>query len=352
LKIALFAPNFRGHRAHWLEQILASASERDMQVIVYTVEGKLNAEHLNSFGMMSENVVFESCPRTLITRWRLDVENDNAVGVSWEADQILHKFLIVAGRYRLIVMRPYLEGKNPFSIARYLLKNILISALSLRKSIEIARLSIPYAHKKSESHRWVRDDFNTELFFDPVENAEIPEELSSIAKSHEMITVLGYLDFRKNPIRAYQIFEQLRLRGNMKMYLVFAGAQSESFKLKLLKIQNMQNVIQIDRVLTGSEYKGVIKASKVILLAYENRGPSGIVLNSLAIGTPVLLQGGRKWRNLQKIMGGAFRVEKKYAGKLADQLGDLRLRPQLSKVSLLAQEPIPSVRNFILGSIK
>jgi hypothetical protein len=185
-----------------------------------------------------------------------------------------------------------------------------------------------------------------------VKDAEIPEELSLIAKSHEIITVLGYLDVRKNPIYAYQIFEQLRLRGNMKMHLVFAGAQSESFKLQLRKIEKMQNVIQIDRVLTSSEYKGVIKASTVILLVYENHGPSGIVLNSLSMGTPVLLQGGRKWRNLQKMMGGAFRVEKKNSGKFADHLGDLRLRPQLSKVSLLAQEPIPSLRNFILGSSK
>jgi hypothetical protein len=350
VKIALLAPNLGGHRAYWLKQILAGASERGVQVVAYTVEGKVNAECLNTLGLEPENMVFEENPRTLIARWCLDVNNDSHLGICLEADRILHKFFFVGGRYRLLIMRPYLESRSLFGITRFLVKKILAAALNPRNSIEIARLSIPYAHKRSAGHHWVRDDFNTDFFLDSETEVKIPEELLSIAKSHEIVSVLGYLDLRKNPIQVCKVFEQLRLRDSNQICLLFAGEQTESFKLELKKIKNKKNMIQIDRVLTDGEYRGVIQASKATLLIYSNHGPSGIVLNSLAIGTPVLLQGGRRWRNLQNILGGAFRVEKKNFGKLVDALGEIRALPHSSKVQILTQEPIPSLGSFIFGN--
>lgn len=320
-----------------------------MHVLVYTLEGKFSTADLGSLGLKKDNSVFEHSLKKLIARWRLDVEKEKILGVCWEADRILHRFLFANGRYRLLIMRPYLEARDLFGVTRFLVKKILSTALSRHRLIEVARLSIPYAHKESARNRWVRDDFNTEIFFNSLESAEIPEELDSITGDHDIISVLGYLDSRKNPLQAYRIFEQLRLNGNQNSRLLFAGVQTDSFKLELSKIECKNNVIQIDRVLTNNEYIGVIKASRLILLIYANYGASGIVLNSLSIGTPVLLRGGRHWRRLQTISDGSFHVGKSNIEKCADDLRNLRLLPHQSKVQILSQEPIPTVGNFIFG---
>lgn len=349
MKIALFGPHLSGHRAHWLQRILEKSAEHNIEVCVYTLKSEINTEFMNAFEVVSDNFVVESSIKELMARWCSDVEKGNALGVSWEADKILHKFFFLGGYYRLLIMRPYLESKTLIGFSRYLIKKILVAALGLKKSIEVAQLAIPYAYRKSVGHRWVRDDFNTEHFFDSIASAEIPQELSVIAMQNEIIAVLGYLDSRKNPVTAYTIVERLRAKGDENLLLLFAGVQSDSFKRELLKIENKQNVIEIDRVLTDDEFKGVIKMAKVILLPYTNFGASGLVLNSLVIGTPVLLQGGRNWQSLQKILGGIFRVEKNNSRRLEIALGDLRLLPQQSQVAALSQEPIASAGNFLLG---
>ena len=349
MKIALFAPSLKGHRIYWLKNLLERGSALQIQILVYTVKCKDNTERLNEIELILGKLVVEDCPKNLMTRWKSDVEKDNMLGVCWDADRVLHKFLFISGRYRLLIMRPYLESRSLLGITRYLVKNTLATALRANKSIEVARLSIPYAHKQSTGFHWVRDEFNTEHFLKSIHSAEIPEELSSLTKNHEIISVLGYLDSRKNPVRAYRIVEQLRIKNNKEIFLLFAGVQDQSFKLELLKIDNMQNVIQIDRRLTEAEYKEVIKLSKVILLVYANNGPSGIVLNSLSIGTPVLLQGGRHWSKLEQVLGGTFRVEKSNLRKLKNSLNEIRLQPQQSRIQILSQEPISSLGSFFLG---
>lgn len=320
-----------------------------MHVLVYTLEGKVSTADLGSLGLKKDYSVFEHSLKKLTARWRLDVEKEKILGVSWEADRILHRFLFASGRYRLLIMRPYLEARDLFGVTRFLVKKILSTALSQHRLIEVARLSIPYAHKESVRNRWVRDDFNTEIFFNSLNSAEIPEELDSIAEDHDIISVLGYLDSRKNPLQAYRIFEQIRINGNQNTCLLFAGVQTDSFKLELSKIESKNDVIQIDRALTNNEYIGIIKASRLILLIYANHGASGIVLNSLSIGTPVLFRGGRHWRKLQRISDGSFHVGKSDLKKCVHSLGNLQLLPRQSKIQILSQEPIPTVGNFILG---
>jgi hypothetical protein len=349
LKIALLAPDLSGHRGHWLREILEKARVHGTEVFVYTIERKYSGEYLGSLGLRSENSVFEDCAETLIDKWLSDVGKDQIMGMSWEADRILHKFLFVRGRYRLLIMRPYLESADIPGITRFLVKRFLASVLTSRRTIEVARLSIPYAHKNAKKNHWVRDDFNTEVFLNSISNFEIPNELVSIPEHHHIVSVLGYLDLRKNPVQAYRLVEELRRKNRRNILLVFAGQQSEAFRIELLKIKQLQGVIQIDRELTDNEFKGVIKASKVILLIYSNLGPSGIVLNSLTLGTPVLLKGGRNWRNLQKNTGGIFRAEKGNPDRLKKQLEEQLRLPRQSKVKILCEEPIPSVGDFILG---
>ena len=85
------------------------------------------------------------------------------------------------------------------------------------------------------------------------------------------------------------------------------------------------------------------------MLVYENRGASGIALNSLVVGTPVLIQGGGNWRNLQKLSGGALQVEGKNSNQIVVHLAALLGMPRKSNSQILMREPVPGVGDFILG---
>jgi hypothetical protein len=104
----------------------------------------------------------------------------------------------------------------------------------------------------------------------------------------------------------------------------------------------------IDRVLTSNEYRGIIDISNVLLLPYTNRGASGIVLNSLVAGTPVLLQGGRNWINLQNVSEQMLRVVGANRENMVSSLYELLSQPKKSSLGILEIEPIPSLSDFIL----
>jgi hypothetical protein len=335
LKIALFAPNLRGHRYFWLKTTILRSLKRDIQVDLYTCLSEVDPERLRDIGLSPKHLILEETSKALMNRWKSDVKRDKSLGVSWDGDQILLKLFFASGSYRLLILRPYLEGKNLSAITRYLVKQILITLLSLRTSIEIARLSIPYSSYGSKSFYWVRDDYNTEGFSDYAKNHQIPRELSELSSAVEIISVAGDMDVRKNPLQSYKIVEELRRTNGGEIFLVFAGLQKQSFKVEIQKIQSLKNVIQIDRKLNSHELAGLLKISVATLLVYENRGASGIALNSLVVGTPVLIQGGRNWRNLQKLSGGALQVEGKNSNQVVLHLAALLGMPRKSYSQIL-----------------
>lgn len=349
MKIALLAPNLRGHRDFWLERTLLNALKQEIQVVLYTRSGEIQPERMRDIGLSPENLILEETQKSLIDRWKSDVRREKSLGVAWDADQILFELILARGKYRLLILRPYLEGKNLAALTRYLIKQSLITIISLRRSIEIARLSIPFASAGSKSYYWVRDDYNTEGFLDYVENSQIPVELSEVSNAARIISVAGDMDVRKNPLQAYSVFEEFRNTTVGDVYLVFAGVQKQSFKEELLKIQSLKRVIQIDRMLTSNELAGLLRISIATILIYDNRGASGIALNSLVAGTPVLLKGGKKWENLQSLTGGDFRVETKNSKQPVLNLPIQRSLQSKSFIQILTSEPIPLIGDFILG---
>ena len=348
MDVAIFAPDLTGHRLHWLRQILLCAEESDVNVFVYTCCNLRDFEGIEHYGLNMKYLVFENQLKTLFARWYSEVEDGKFVGVVWESDKILHKLVFARGKYRLLILRPYLEKKNFFGMLRYLFKQSLILFLSQRRALEIARLSIPYAHKESSGFHWVRDDMNTERFIDLEKAREIPVEMNEIPAHAKIISLLGYIDERKNPLKAYKIVDEFRKQSNYLIFLVVAGEQSIRIKSQLLEIKNVQGLILIDRVLSGSELRGVIGASQIVLLPYSNRGASGIVLNSLALGTPVILQGGHNWRNLQKVSDKIVRIEGANSRRMVMRLWELIDYPKKSVLNILESEPIPRLSDFLL----
>jgi glycosyltransferase involved in cell wall biosynthesis len=348
MEIALFAPDLTGHRLHWLRQLLLTAEDRTVEVFVYTTSDSDGIKDLTSLPLNLKNLVCNESPQALFDRWSSDVKGGKFLGVSWESDKILHKMVFARGRYRLLILRPYLEKKNLPGVFRFLLKQILIFLLRHLRNVEVGRLSIPFASKESEGFRWVRDDFNTEKFGEFGIDTEKPFEISQIPTNAKIVALLGYIDERKNPLEAYKIIEEVRVKTDSHIYFVIAGAQSNEARSQLSEIKNPQHLVLLDRVLSKSEYRSVIDASRVLLLPYANRGASGIVLNSLVVGTPVLLKGGRNWDNLQKASDRMLRVEGANREKMVSHLCELLTQPKKSSLGILETEPIPRLSDFLL----
>jgi hypothetical protein len=277
------------------------------------------------------------------------LRNHQVTGLVFEADKHLHKLLFIRGKMRILILRPYLEGINFFGFGRFLMKQMLMLIIDKRKSVMLARLSIPYSRQKRNTFKWVRDNFNTEEFLN--RNVKLKEffDLSQIPLEAKVVTLPGYLQARKNPQKIYQTFKEMNAHSSRENFLIFAGKQDEGFKAEILKIGPIDEVIQIDRILSDGEFLCLIQRTDLIYLPYTNRGASGIVLNSLVAGTPVLLSGGFNWRKLERLLDGQLSISSKSSAKTVRQMLKLLEQPKKSKLKLLTDEGIPTVRDFFLG---
>ena len=348
MDIALLAPQLSGHRMHWVEQMLIDANMVGRKVRLYTtnVDESMFQKYSDIFG---KNEVFtEVNIRTLIRRWRNDINEANCVGVSIEADKILANMFFAKGDIRLIIMRPYLEEFTFFGLARFSIKRLLILLLESQSNFTVARLSIPFSYKSSNGFRWIRDNYNTEDIPKNSLPPIIPSELSIIPTSAKIVTVPGYLQARKNPVAAYEAIKEAREVFQEQIYLIFAGIQDDGFKAAFSEIGAIKDVLQINRVLSDRELHGLIKKSDLIFLPYTNRGASGIALYSLVVGTPVLIHGGKNWTNLEKILHGYLILGLPVLQNIGQKVSALLQLPKKSMNPILQAEQIPSVRDLFI----
>jgi hypothetical protein len=59
LKIALFAPNLRGHRYFWLKTTILRSLKRDIQVDLYTCLSEVDPERLRDIGLSPKHLILE-----------------------------------------------------------------------------------------------------------------------------------------------------------------------------------------------------------------------------------------------------------------------------------------------------
>ena len=344
--LAIYVPDLAGHRRYWLDQSLASAVVGGIQVCVYTSDFA-QAEQISVSKLNLVTWIVNPDRKELLRQWRNEIRKISRVGICFEADKILPRLLFAKGEMRLLIMRPYLEQRNLSGVVRFTLKQACMFTLSLRRSVKVSRLAIPYSKRQSENFRWIRDDINTELFLDQENPIFVPREIAKIADNSKVITLCGFLDARKNPITAYRIVEKIRKVRGEKVVLILAGLQTNDFKDELSSLKHHEDVIQIDRLLLDSEFKGLLKRSDLVLLPYSNKGASGIVLNSLVCGTPVAICGNHNWRNLKNYLGEYFLV----LGSIRrSQIREMNNMLELSKKSahkILRDEEIPSLSEFL-----
>jgi glycosyltransferase involved in cell wall biosynthesis len=146
------------------------------------------------------------------------------------------------------------------------------------------------------SHQWVDDEL-------------MLSEGQKFEKGHDrrdsaiQILVPGFISHRKNPLEAISACAELRINYGYKIDLYFKGSVTPGV---LNEIKNTGHAwVFVDDVFLGrNEYLESLRRSDLVLLPYANRGSSGVVLETLAMGGSVAIYGNRHWKNLSLISRG------------------------------------------------
>ena len=347
-RYALYVPHSLGHEIQWLNQIRDFPQFKVENWTIYTTSSNLLTLQSELNLDLHSRIIIEEEEKVLFTRWKFDSKSEKTTGIILHADKMLHRLLFTSGRKKILIMRPYLESTSPQGVLRYLVKRFLIKAISLDRKVEIGRLSIPYSRIGKSSSGWLKDDFNIEAFHNYAEpSAEVVRFFEDILKSNKIrLGVLGFLDLRKNPQIVYETFSLLESVTHNQIQLILIGTQSSSWKSST-KNWRREEIFELERYLTMSDLKYAIENLDVVLLPYSNKGASGIAINSLCLGTPIVLCGTKNWNNLVKSFDGCIANIEMNSVKIAQAALEIASHQKVAVIEKLREENLTALSGFI-----
>jgi glycosyltransferase involved in cell wall biosynthesis len=132
--------------------------------------------------------------------------------------------------------------------------------------------------------------------------------------------------------------------------IVFAG-KADGKSRKLVSDSIIPNVVHLDNYLTDLDYAELLNSSDLILLPYSNRGSSGIVLESLSRGKPVIMARSRIWESASEHSKGLIHFSKLNGVSLARTIIEvLESEPVVQPVILQTRGRL-SVVDFLLKDL-
>lgn len=290
-KIFLISDDFSGHRLEWLNRLLDLSKRTNIKLCIATLdsnrilEGRLHQD--------TEIHFFSSRSEIRLYLKGLDSENDVVI---WDGDRWLFSAFLIKHRLRMVIMRPYLRGLSIVSLCSFMTKRILIYFLFFFKDIKFAYLSIPYANKKTCVAVWVDDELLV-----PEDEIELfrNSKVSRPSNKDFKIVLPGYISARKNAELLIQSCLKLQKDGFLNFSLIIKGLIEEEERNKLLKYN--YDWLQVDHVhLTSQEYFQLLSEADLVVLPYTNVGSSGVALECLNLGVPLIISRNRLWMNLQR----------------------------------------------------
>jgi hypothetical protein len=252
---------------------------------------------------------------------------------------------------RLVILRPFLESRSLPGLARYAIKQVLILALQAFSITEVAKLSIPFDRAGKSSRHWVKDDFNTNLFeFDngiTEENTLMKTFDAKIGESEKLITVAGFLDLRKNPQVIYSTFQNLKAFFGVDIKLALIGKQSEDWK-DVTSSWDKDGIVEIDEYVSTQELQHIMGRTNVMILPYSNRGASGVAINALTLGVPVVLSKNRNWTRASENLDGSLKLAKLNHLDISRTVNELLKLTREPRLKQLRDEPLQALSDFLL----
>lgn len=331
-----------GHRLEWMRVFEARCNSIGRQCIFLFLRGA--GKSTGNISLRDSNWIIcdDFSERSEVMSFIGSVQVTNWY-FCWDADNWIREISFSKQRIFSLIMRPYLTSCTLPSIFRYLVKFFFVGYLIRVRKIPVFLLRIPMHKSRFLSKHWV-DDPNFDLVDFDVNLGEMGTNKYEV-KSNKVILVPGFISMRKNPVLAIEVCRMVNSSIGESVQLIFTG-KVEDDVLGVLKDCGFDWVVVKDKYLSRADYLKELRASNLVLLLYENIGSSGVVIDCLAYGVPVLLLKNRFWKSLEEESKGLVKLGVKSADKLALQIERMLLRDNLYEFRLGNQSSFKNSTGF------
>ena len=289
--LVLFTNDFSGHRLDWLSKLAQLASDQNRFLIIAAID----TSRLSSTLIPANVTIIQFISKKEIVRF-LNFKMKGSPVVTWDGDQWLLSSLFIRRKTKMLIMRPYLSIFSIKGILIFCLKRVMICILKFLNRSNFAFLSIPFSTRKSVFAEWVDD----ELLISKDELCALRKRRQeSPNKAYFDILLPGYISKRKN---AQILIEACRKLNHAipGIFRLSVKGKIEDESLKSYLLENAKWLRIENRYFDRTEYLNLLAESDLVAIPYSNVASSGVVMECLAIGVPVIVSEHRLWRNLKR----------------------------------------------------
>ena len=344
-RIVFITHSLSGHRLNWFNNIIeVQKNETDIIQII-----ALNDHVETMIHSLKLNVTYaNSKPDAFALADNLFLQDKTINVVILDGESWLNFLFQTNLPIKVLFLRPFISSKSISSLLSFCAKRSIISMLYFKKNVSYRFLSVPRFKPFFYNKKWVQDDLTT---FD-LGNYQFENE-----PDRKLMTILvpGFISERKNPKLILDVANELQTRYPGSFRFQFMGSADARTKI-LLESSNLKDLIFIDQYLDRFEYLKRIYQADFVLLLYKNRGGSGVLLESISLGTVVFISRDRIWSNLIKESRGlVYLVTKRPQDISRDLINAFNQKTTLSNFSKREQidvttRPQDSLIEFIFGN--
>ena len=291
--IYLLFENISGHRQLWIEEILRSEKFQTPNLYLVVICNKSSFATTFKLRQSHEKLLVFNSMRTWKKVMRKNRCSSKDISIIYmDGDKKIFWNFLRSKNYFLI-MRPFNHNFSPFSLVRFTLKKFFIVAALMRNSNSVRQLSLPNYLGGILKKSFIQDDLTenrldkyllkTPKYFCP-ENDE------------PYFLITGFLSPRKGINQAIDFVEAYNTRyEGVNHHLRIRGTNMN------VKICN-HRAIKIDFIegfMIEDEYYKNIMCAKFVLIYYRNIGASGLLLESMKLGVPVITNNRRLYKKMR-----------------------------------------------------
>ncbi len=285
--------DFIGHRLNWFINLhnLQSVNPKSLNIIALSNRG-LGCEKDKRF-----EVTYCASKRDISTliasmaKQRPDLEF-----VFLEAEHWIRELIVTKVALKAVVVRPFISQRHTKSFLSFVFKHLAYFYISKKRASKLAYLSTPYMKHYFRPSLWVHDNLTTA-------DLTSKSRVSTNRDKRVRITVPGFQNDRKNPELIIDLANKLEARYPGAYCFQLTGEIKPQTETKLTSQHKDLFDFKVG-YLDRPNYLRLLASSDVVLLLYSNRGPSGILIESLCLGVPVAMFQDRIWYGLEKLACG------------------------------------------------
>ncbi len=338
----LVTEDLSGHRLDWLVRFVKEAAARRIRVAVLGVDLSL-INTIEEDMQMNVHLCQDFESKLSIIKY-LNLLPVKSRIVFWDGDRWLKNLFKLKKQARVLILRPYKSGPDFVSGVRFVLKHIVITVLRFAHGHRFGYLEVPFAPKIFLRKGWVSDEvIIPEIKFKKKLDKEIQPKIFKLL-------LTGFIDHRKNPDLVVEAVRYLNSKDFGTKFLLSINGKIERDILERLLKLNFDFISISNQYLKSNEYWENLHGADLVLLPYTNRGSSGIAIQSVGIGTRILIPNFRLWSNSVVLSDGLICTFEKFSySSLAEAIYSISIDRRRFSPKIIVDQSRESALSFLLN---